>query len=138
LRALALLAAVAAPAASPPAIDSRIHDASAAAEALRGPLDGAWTLRDRHGHALFLFELADPVGAGPDLQGAWRDPARSDDPAALGVLGSARRGPDGSLKLAFDAGVGTVAIQLRKFGPAVWRGVMRDPGGARTVILTRP
>jgi hypothetical protein len=134
---LALLAALAAPAA-PPAIDVRIHQATAAAEALHGPLDGAWTLRDGQGRALFLFELADPVGAGPDLQGAWRDPRRADDREAMGLFKSAHRAADGTLKLAFDTDVATIAIRLRKFGPAVWRGVMRDPSGARAVVLTRP
>jgi hypothetical protein len=135
---LALLAALAGPAAPPPPVDVRIHEAATAAEALHGPLDGAWTLRDRQGHVLYLMELADPVGAGHDLQGAWRDPRRADDREAMGVLKTVRRAADGTLKLAFDAGVATVAIRLREFGPAVWRGVMRDAVGARTVVLTRP
>jgi hypothetical protein len=125
---MALLIAAAVLAAGPADLGARIGEAAAAEQSLRGPLEGAWTLRDAHGHALYALQIADPVD-GP-LGGAWRDLATND----LGVVdGGSRGGGLVHLKLTLHAQE-RAWLTLRPAGPARWRG--RMIAGRRGVPVT--
>ena len=109
-------------------IGARIGEAAAAEQSLRGPLEGAWTLRDVHGQAVYALQISDPID-GP-LGGAWRDLATND----LGVVdGGSRGGRHIHLKLALHAQE-RAWLTLRPAGPARWRG--RMIAGGRTVPVT--
>ena len=125
------LIAAAVLAAGPADLGARIGEAAAAEESLRGPLEGAWTLRDDHGHALYALQVSDPVD-GP-LGGAWRDLATND----LGVVeGGSRGGGLVHLKLTLHAHE-RAWLTLRAAGPGRWRGRMIAAGRGVTVTLTR-
>ena len=70
----ALLAALAFTLAADP-LTTRIGESNAAAEALQGPLDGAWTLRDGAERVLYVFQMSDPPGSKGVAHGACRDGA---------------------------------------------------------------
>jgi hypothetical protein len=109
----------------------RIGEAAAAERSLRGPLEGAWTLRDAHGRAVFDLQISDPVG-GP-LGGAWRDLATND----LGVIdGGSRRGGLIRLGLALRAHP-RAWLALRPAGPTRWSGRMIAAGRGVPVTLVR-
>jgi hypothetical protein len=128
---MAPLIAAAALAAGDADVGARIGEAAAAEASMRGPLEGAWTLRDAHGHALFDLQISDPID-GP-LGGAWRDLATSD----LGVVdGGSRGGGLVHLKLTLHARE-RAWLTLRPGGPARWRGRMIVAGRGVPVTLAR-
>lgn len=91
------------------AYDSRIISSAASAEQFQGPLDGGWTLVCRN-RDLYAFQLVDRQTA---VEGAWRDPGRSGDPAASGVLDLVRRAPPGLLIRFTPTGQAPVSVRLR-------------------------
>ncbi len=52
-------------------LTDRIRESAAAAQALQGPLSGAWVLRGRNGAV--RLELSAPPGEETRASGAWRD-----------------------------------------------------------------
>ena len=54
-------------------VGARIAASSQAAQALQGPLDGTWVLRDGAGRAVLILQIVDPAGGGA-LSAAWRAP----------------------------------------------------------------
>ena len=134
LAALLALMIGSAPPPGDPALDGRIRDSFNAAQALQGPLDGRWTLRDAGGRALYAFQIVDRAGGGGPLEAAWRDPRDSSMTGALGVVSDiARTGR--SLRLGF-AGLGGGAATL-----VLWRDrhggwVGRMVGGGKTARVT--
>jgi hypothetical protein len=128
---MASLIAAAALATGAQDVGARIGEAAAAEQSLRGPLEGAWSLRDARGHAIFALQISDPVD-GP-LGGAWRDLANND----LGVVdGGSRGGGHVHLKLALHAQE-RAWLTLRPAGSARWRGRMIAAGRAVPVTLAR-
>ena len=106
-------------------LTARIADASAAAQALRGPLDGPWTLRDGAGRVVYVFEITDPPGSTGPARGAWRD--LSDRIGGAGFAPMPRR----RLRITFDGGA---TLELTERRPGVWRGAAPTLGA---VTLTR-
>jgi len=110
---LALLAVIAI--ADP--LTSRIEDANTAAQALQGQLDGVWTLRDRQGRILDVFQMSDAPGSPADVQGACLTMAGAIVPAEFVRIGDHR------LRVRID-GV-TPDIAFTQTG-GVWRGRLAD------------
>ncbi len=105
-------------------LTDRIAQSAVAAQALQGPLDGAWALRARAGRVLFVFQMSDPPGSVGPVQGAWRDEA--------GGMGSAEFIAEGPrrLRIAID-GAPPFTVGRRA---GLWRGVLAGHGA---VTLTR-
>ena len=110
-------------------VGNRIQAARQSEQALQGPLDGAWTLRDTGGRRLFDLQLID---TGETIGGAWRDPAQH-----LGPLTDLRRTgvtlhftitetPDHHLR-----------IDLTKSPQGQWRGRLKSGPTAKPVVMRR-
>ncbi len=119
----ALAAAMIALIASDP-LTTRIEESAVAAQALHGPFDGAWTLRDRTGLALFTFQMSDPPGSLGPVHGAWLD-----DAGGMGIVEFIAEGPR-RLRIAID-GAPPFTVGRRA---GLWRGVLAGHGA---VTLTR-
>ncbi len=119
---LAVVAALAAGRADP--LDSRVAQANAAAQALQGPLDGAWTLRDRREREVYALRMTDPPNGPGAGVGAWRD--------IQGRLGALTFTRLGARAVAIDFGEGPV--RFARGADGVWRGAARGLG---RVTLTR-
>lgn len=117
-------------------IDSRIAAAAAAAQALHGPLDGTWALRDNQGRVLYVIQIVDPVSGQGDLQAAWRNPSEPDRGSDLGVVTRIKRERQ-SLVLAFAPPDGPVSVTLAGGGGERWTGRMERQGRPVSVSLTR-
>ncbi len=124
-------------AAPAPDVGARIHASDQAAQALQGPLDGAWTLTEAGGRGLYAFQLVDPVGGGP-LQGAWRDLRGHAPHADMGVFTDLRREGD-TLRVVLPAHGDEPAsgIRLRRTSSDLWRGRMSGDPAAHMVMLHR-
>ena len=123
-------------AATPPATDvgARLRESGEAAQALQGPLDGTWTLRDNRGDAVLLFQITDPAGGGP-LEAAWREPGAG---GAAGVVETiARRGDLLSILFTQTDGAGHVDLRLKRFSQGSWWGHLVEAGHVSPVILRR-
>jgi hypothetical protein len=132
-----LLAAALLAAAPAPDVGARIRDSEQAAQALQGPLDGAWVLTDAAGRNLYLFQLVDPVGGGP-LQGAWRDPSGHAPHGDMGVFTDLRREGDRLIiALPPHGDAPGAVIRLRRDGRGLWRGRMWGEQAPHGVILRR-
>lgn len=120
------------------AIDDRIREAAAAAEALQGPLDGAWTLVAASGQPLYAFQFVDKPGGLDPPEGVWRDLRRPSGPGDIGLIDSMARGP-GSLTLSFAArpGAAPVAIELKSGDAGGWSGQLHEGGVTINVMLRR-
>ena len=114
-------------------VGARLRESAAAAQALRGPMDGGWTLYDRHERALLALEITDPAGGEGLLEGAWRDLAGG---GAAGPLGAASR-QRGRLTIAFTPpdGAAPSILRLTRRGPRQWSGWLSEAGHARPVTL---
>ena len=120
--------------ATPPAdpLGARIAESARAAEALQGPLDGTWDLRDAKGRRVLILHIVDPAGGGP-LAAAWRAP---EDGGATGYVDAIERTAGGlTLRVAAEGGPATV-VRLRKSG-RTFTGVLIMNGRGRPVALTR-
>ncbi|MDB5480642.1 MAG: hypothetical protein JWO83_1695 [Caulobacteraceae bacterium] len=110
---------------------TRMRESAAAAQALQGPLDGAWTLCDAHQQPLFVFQITDPVGGAGPLGGAWR---RSGASAPAGLIDAiARRG--GRLAFRFIGDGEVVRVRLRRRGDGAWAGAASENGHDLAVTL---
>jgi hypothetical protein len=112
-------------AAAPEANDltTRMRDSAAAAQALEGPLDGAWTLwaGDR---PLYVFQITDPAGGAGPLGGAWR---RTGVSASAGPIDAiVLRGDRLAIRFAAD-GV-AVGVRLRRRPSGAWSGEVNQYG----------
>jgi hypothetical protein len=110
------------------AYDSRIISSAASAEQFQGPLDGGWTLA-RKTRDLYAFQLVDKQSA---VEGAWRDPRRTGDPTASGVLDLVQRTPPGLVIRFTPAGQAPVMVRLGRD----FKGEL-EQGGERVKVSLR-
>ncbi len=120
------------------AVDARIRASAAAAQALQGPLDGAWTLVSTAGSPIFALQLVDrPGGQGP-VEGVWRDLRRPSMPGDIGMIDQIARGP-AALTITLNAAPGqsVVMISLHPDPAGMWSGELREGAGVTQVKLRR-
>lgn len=119
------------------AIGDRIRSSAAEAQALQGPLDGAWTLVSAAGAPIYDLQLVDkPGGAGP-VEGVWRDLRRAAAPGDIGLIDAIARTPTAlTITLHPRPGLSTVFIALHSNGAGGWSGELRD-GPATTQVRLR-
>jgi hypothetical protein len=112
-------------------LGARIGQAAVAEQALQGPLDGDWTVRDARGRVLLFLRISDPVEG--RFGGAWRDLATDD----VGVIdGGSKAGGLAHLKLAAD-GRERAWLTLRPMGGGSWRGRLIAQGRGTAVTMIR-
>ena len=112
-----------------PDVGNRIQAARESEQALQGPLDGAWTLRDARRRRLFDLQLVD---GGETLGGAWRDPEQQ-----LGALANIRRTAATLHFTLAEAPDHPLRIDLTKSPQGEWRGWLRSGPTTTAVILRR-
>jgi hypothetical protein len=109
-------------------LTTRIEDSAAAAQALQGPFDGAWTLRDGAGRIVFGFQMSEPPGSvGKTAPGAWRD-----EHDTIGAAEFIAEGPRRLRIVVAGEPRATVILTERRAG--TWRGSLPGHG---VVTLTR-
>lgn len=119
------------------AVDERIRGSAAAAQALQGPLDGAWTLVSAAGTPIFAFQLVDRPGGQGAVEGVWRDLRRPSTPGDIGLIDQIARGPTAlTITLAATPGQSTVMISLHPDPTGMWSGELRE-GAATTQVKLR-
>jgi hypothetical protein len=120
------------------AVDARIQGSAAAAQALQGPLDGAWTLVSAAGTPIYGFQLVDrPGGQGP-VEGVWRDLRRASTPGDINLIDQIARGPAAlTITLSATPGQSTVMISLRPDPTGLWSGELREGADVTQVRLRR-
>lgn len=108
-----------------------------AEQALRGPLDGVWTVADADGRPIYALVLNDP-GLSGGLEAAWRSLAAAPGPSARGVADLVTRSADG-LSLSFTDPVTSapVTLTLRPQGDGRWRGELASQSRRQTAVMTR-
>ena len=117
---LAIVAAGAALIAADP-LTVRIAEASAAAEALQGPLDGGWSLVGGEPEAVYALRISDPPGRQGPPEGVWSDTSGHGGPLEITPLAGGR------LRLRLSGQPPRLNVMLMRAGPKVWRGA---PGSA--------
>ncbi|HWF76814.1 MAG TPA: hypothetical protein VN694_06515 [Caulobacteraceae bacterium] len=119
------------------AVDARIRSSAAAAQALQGPLDGAWTLVSAAGTPILAFELVDKPGGQGAVEGVWRDLRKASTPGDIGLIDQIARTPT-ALTITLNAAPGQSAmvISLRPDPTGAWSGELKD-GGATTQVKLR-
>ncbi len=118
------------------ALDARIRQSAAEAQALRGPLDGAWVLSDAHDRPLYRLQITDPAGGAGPLEAAWRGIGAV---APLGEVTVITRRA-GRLSLRFTAGGEPQAavVRLTRQRADRWCGWITAIGRTEPVTLNRP
>jgi hypothetical protein len=119
------------------AVDARIRDSAAAAEALQGPLDGTWTLVSATGTALYGFQLIDKPGGQGAVEGVWRDLRRPATPGDIGLIDQIARSP-AALTITINAvpGQSAVVVTLRPDPTGAWSGELKQ-GAVTTPVRMR-
>lgn len=120
------------------AVDDRIRSSAAEAEALQGPLDGAWTLVSAAGAPLYDLQLVDkPGGTGP-VEGVWRDLRRASTPGDIGLIDQIARTPT-AVTITLNAALGqpVVFITLHPDPAGGWSGELREGAAAPTTVRLR-
>ena len=117
--------------AAPDPVGARIQGASEAAQALQGPLDGTWILRDPAGRPVAVFQIADPAGGGSPAA-AWRSARGPAQP--MGAVSAMSRTAS-TLSITF--GVPAEHLAVRAVAPGKWRGRLTASGSAWPVTLER-
>jgi hypothetical protein len=120
------------------AVDERIRSSAAAAQALQGPLDGAWTLVSQAGTPIYAFQLVDRPGGQGAVQGVWRDLRRPSTPGDIGLIDEIARGPTAlTITLNATPGQSTVMISLHPDPSGMWSGELREGAQTTQVRLRR-
>jgi hypothetical protein len=120
------------------ALDERIRSSAAAAQALQGPLDGAWTLVSAAGAPILALQLVDrPGGEGP-VEGVWRDLRRPPSPGDIDLIDQIARSP-AALTITLNAtpGQSAVVINLRPDPTGIWSGELKQGAAVIQVKLRR-
>ena len=112
------------------AYESRVKAAQASAQAFQGPLDGRWTLADRKGVELYVFQLTDK-GRADLVEGAWREATGDETIRKRGLIDEIKTDGD-VLNLRFAERT----ANLKRRGE-VWRGELATAKGPLPVTLVR-
>ena len=114
-----------------------VESAEARSDALMGPLDGLWRVRDADGRILLEVLLTDPGGAGP-VVGAWRDLDGVGAVPELGVFTVvARRGAGLQALFRKDGAAVDNELELAPDRSGRLIGTLRYEGRTRNVTLER-
>jgi hypothetical protein len=120
------------------AVDARIRSSAAAAQALQGPLDGAWTLVSAAGTPVLAFELVDKPGGQGAVEGVWRDLRRPSGPGDIGLIDQIARSPTAlTITLNASPGQSVVMISLHPDPGGMWSGELREGADVTQVKLRR-
>jgi hypothetical protein len=112
-----------------------MRDSAAAAQALQGPLDGGWTLRDAGRRPLYAFQITDPAGGIGPVDAAWRAAGPS---GAIGVASAiARQGKRLTITFTPEGAAGAAEVRLTRRRAGVWSGRLTEDGRTRRVTLVR-
>lgn len=115
--------------------EARLRDSFAAAQGMKGPLEGGWGLAAADGEQLYELQLID-AGDGY-VDGAWRDVRRTGALDASGFLTWGQR-VGGQFTLRFYPAAGrTAEAVLTSDARGGWSGDLIDGAVRRTVRLTR-
>jgi hypothetical protein len=119
-------------------LDVRIRGASAAAQVMQGPLDGAWSLQDPSGALLYTFQFVHAAGPGDALEGAWRDHQRGEGLGGTGLIDEVRRTAN-MLQASFSpkGGVELAAVSLIERADGGWNGQLTQGGTTTPVSMIR-
>jgi hypothetical protein len=118
------------------AYESRMRASFASAQSFQGPLDGAWTLTDASGAALYAFQLVDK-GKGV-VEGAWRDLRPTGGAETSGFIDQIQRSEAGLvLRFAPAAGSPTSVATLQGGYGGQWTGDLLEQGSRKSVSLKR-
>lgn len=136
---MAAMAQAPAPAAQPPlssidqALDIKILADQRAAQASKGPLDGAWQLKAADGTGLYVFLLSDTLDA--PVEGAWRDLSRSLTVTSSGFISEIHRDSE-VLTLRFFPHTETrsILVWLQADDQGGWRGSLTDEAGRKQPV----
>jgi len=134
----------------PPTEDARqaaVRAAFAAAQALRGGLDGRWRLTTAEGEALYIFQFADSGLSAdprsstpwtPTIEGAWRDPRREGAIDSSGFVSSIERNGMVLVIRLFDRDnrrPTVITLNQQSGGPG-WSGALEDGDGHHNVVMS--
>lgn len=119
-------------------LDLRIRGASAAAQIMQGPMDGAWSLQDETGAALYSFQFVHTAGPNPSLEGAWRDHRRGEGLGATGLIAAVSRNAN-LLNASFNpkGGAETAMLSLTEIAGGSFIGQLTQGGVTTPVRLVR-
>jgi len=119
-------------------LDVHIRGASAAAQVMQGPLDGAWSLEDASGAPLYSFQFVHAAGPVNALEGAWRDHRRGEGLAGTGLIDDVRRSAN-TLEARFNpkAGAETALVTLVETVGGSWTGQLIQAGVTTPVRMVR-
>ncbi len=121
------------------AYDARVVEMARAAQAMRGPLDGGWTLASSDGRPLYRFQLVDNGQGVAPPEGAWRDLRAATRATNAGFLTSVNF--DGlQLMLRFyESGPDDLAVVVvRPVHGEGWTGQFWRAGASIPVTFRRP
>ena len=136
---MAAMAQGLAPAPQPPlsprdqALDTKILADQRAAQASKGPLDGAWQLRAADGTRLYVFLLSDTLDA--PVEGAWRDLSRNLTVTSSGFISEIHRDSE-VLTLRFFPHTETrsILVWLQAGDQGQWHGSLTDEAGRKQPV----
>jgi hypothetical protein len=118
--------------------DAGVKGAFAAEQALRGRLDGIWTVSAADGAPLLSLVISDPGGPDGVLGGAWRDLSRAPGPDSSGVIERmVREGEAVVVRIRPHEDGPTMTLRLQPAADGRWRGELLDAGKARAVVMDR-
>ena len=115
------------------ALDAKILADQRAAQAAKGPLDGAWRLKGADGSSLYVFLLSDTRD--DPLEGAWRDLRRSLTVTSSGFISEIHRDLE-VLTLRFFPRDEThsILVWLQVDDQGQWRGSLTDEAGRKQPV----
>lgn len=118
------------------AYDEHVRAAFAAAQNLKGPLEGAWRVVDGQGHTALRLELSDPRDG--NISGAWFDPTAVDAKAGAGMIDDALRQGQGFIAHLLPQGsLDLTTLQVQPASDGSWTGTLLRGARTTAVVMNR-